>query len=173
MVRRALAVVRSVYGLRSAETSMNRRLTRVDTLAVMRGSPGVSAVFLISYLTYHAAGEEVHFQGVGPIRAVYFTILIPHIVLAALILPLALFTLYRGWSGKIASHRRIARWTLPLWMFVSVSGDRDVVIKRVGVRTAFDQAAHSLGVGQALLAGDSIGVAGVDDDTPKDALAAL
>ena len=90
--------------------------------ACMLTAFGISALFLVTYLLHHGQVGSIPFRGEGLVRIVYFAILIPHIVLAALILPLALFTLYRGWSGKIASHRRIARWTLPLWMFVSVSG---------------------------------------------------
>jgi uncharacterized membrane protein YozB (DUF420 family) len=64
----------------------------------------------------------VPFRGEGVLRTLYFGILIPHIVLAGVIVPLALFTLYRGWVGKIPAHRRIARVTFPLWLFVSASG---------------------------------------------------
>ncbi len=82
----------------------------------------LSSTFLCTYLLHHAQVGSVPFHGTGLWRPLYFAILIPHIVLAALIVPLALFTLYRGWTGKIAAHRRIARYTLPLWLFVSVSG---------------------------------------------------
>ena len=57
----------------------------------------------------------------GWIRGVYFAVLVPHVILAAVIVPLALFTIYRGWTGRIEKHRQIARWTLPLWLYVSVS----------------------------------------------------
>jgi uncharacterized membrane protein YozB (DUF420 family) len=82
----------------------------------------VSAAFLVSYLTYHAQVGSVPFQRQGWIRPVYFTILITHIMLAATILPLALITIYRAWKGRFEQHRRIARWTLPLWLYVSVTG---------------------------------------------------
>jgi putative membrane protein len=81
-----------------------------------------SALFLTSYLVYHANVGSVPFQGQGPIRVVYFAILITHIVLAAAILPLALMTLSRALSRRFDRHRRIARWTLPLWLYVSVTG---------------------------------------------------
>ena len=81
-----------------------------------------SSLFLISYLTYHARVGSKHFPGQGPIRTVYFTILITHTILAAAIVPLALVTLSRGLSSRFDRHRAIARWTLPIWMYVSVTG---------------------------------------------------
>jgi uncharacterized membrane protein YozB (DUF420 family) len=81
-----------------------------------------SCLFLISYLVYHAAVGSVPFGRQGWIRPVYFTILITHVILAASIVPLALITLFRAWRGRFTEHRRIARWTFPLWMYVSVTG---------------------------------------------------
>jgi len=81
-----------------------------------------SILFLISYLIYHYQIGSVAFQRQGWIRPVYFTILISHILLAAAILPLAVLTLHRAWVGRFDKHRRIARWTLPLWLYVSVTG---------------------------------------------------
>jgi uncharacterized membrane protein YozB (DUF420 family) len=81
-----------------------------------------STLFLISYLTYHYHVGSVPFTGQGWIRPVYFTILITHVTLAATILPLALVTLYRAWRERFDKHRRIARWTLPIWLYVSVTG---------------------------------------------------
>lgn len=81
-----------------------------------------SALFLVSYVIYHANAGSVPFRGTGTIRIVYFAILIPHVILAATILPLALVTAARGLRGDYTRHVRIARWTLPLWLFVSVTG---------------------------------------------------
>ena len=81
-----------------------------------------SVLFLISYLIYHFNVGSVPFQGQGVVRVVYFLILISHVFLAALIVPLALLTLWRAFQGHIGKHRRIARWTLPLWLYVSVTG---------------------------------------------------
>ena len=81
-----------------------------------------SALFLISYVTYHANAGSVRFGGTGAIRVVYFAVLIPHVILAATILPLALVTTARGLRGDYVRHVRIARWTLPLWLYVSVTG---------------------------------------------------
>ena len=81
-----------------------------------------SAVFLTSYVIYHANAGSVPFRGTGLMRVVYFAVLIPHIILAATILPLALLTTARGLRGDYGRHKRIARWTLPLWLYVSVTG---------------------------------------------------
>ena len=83
---------------------------------------GVSSLFLVSYLIYHYHVGSVPFGGTGFIRPLYFTLLISHIVLAACIVPLALMTIYRAWSEQFEKHMRIARWTLPLWLYVSVTG---------------------------------------------------
>lgn len=82
----------------------------------------VSALFLASYLIYHAQVGSVRFQKTGWIRPVYFTILISHTVLAACVAPLALITVWRAWRGRFDRHRRLARITLPLWLYVSVTG---------------------------------------------------
>lgn len=81
-----------------------------------------SCMFLVSYLVYHANVGSVPFEKQGWIRPVYFAILISHIILAATIAPLALVTLYRAWKGEFQKHRKIARWTWPIWMYVSVTG---------------------------------------------------
>jgi putative membrane protein len=82
----------------------------------------VSTLFLVSYVVYHAQAGSVPFQGRGLIRPVYFALLLSHIVLATVIVPLALTTLYQAWGGRFDRHRRIARWTLPIWLYVSVTG---------------------------------------------------
>jgi uncharacterized membrane protein YozB (DUF420 family) len=89
---------------------------------LMIAAASTSAVFLVSYLTYHAKVGSVHFPGRGAIRVVYFTILISHTVLAAAVLPLALRTLSLGLKRRDEKHRRIARWTYPIWLYVSVTG---------------------------------------------------
>ncbi len=88
----------------------------------------VSALFLASYLTYHylkhqATGKgHTPFEGTGWIRPVYFTLLISHIILAAVNLPMILITMYLAARGRFEKHRRVARWTWPIWMYVSVTG---------------------------------------------------
>jgi uncharacterized membrane protein YozB (DUF420 family) len=81
-----------------------------------------SSLFLISYVTYHAHAGSKPFPGTGLIRAIYFSILIPHVTLAAAVLPLAIITLTRGLRRDDFRHRRIAKWTIPVWLFVSVTG---------------------------------------------------
>jgi len=81
-----------------------------------------SACFLISYLIYHYQVGSVPFKGQGLIRSVYFTILISHTILATVVVPMALLTVIRALKGHFASHRRIARWTFPIWLYVSVTG---------------------------------------------------
>ena len=81
-----------------------------------------STLFLISYLYYHAHVGSVRFQGTGWARPVYFTILISHVVLAAAIVPLVIITLTRALREHFDRHRAIARWTFPLWLYVSITG---------------------------------------------------
>jgi uncharacterized membrane protein YozB (DUF420 family) len=90
--------------------------------AVMIAAVCTSALFLASYLVYHARVGSVRFTGVGLIRTVYFAILLTHTILAAAIVPMVLVTFSRGLAGKYDRHRRIARWTMPIWLYVSITG---------------------------------------------------
>ena len=81
-----------------------------------------SSLFLVCYLVYHAQVGSVPFTRQGFVRPLYFTILITHVTLAATVVPLALVTLSRGLKARYPQHRRIARWTFPVWMYVSVTG---------------------------------------------------
>ncbi len=91
-------------------------------LRCMTAALVVSATFLVSYIVYHAEHGSTRFAGQGLIRPVYFTILLTHTVLAAVIVPLVAVTLRRAWRGDFARHRRVARWTFPVWAYVSVTG---------------------------------------------------
>lgn len=82
----------------------------------------VSGLFLTSYVIYHAQVGSVPFQKTGWIRTVYFAVLIPHVILAALMVPPVIVTVSRALSGRFDKHRRIARWTLPVWLYVSITG---------------------------------------------------
>ncbi len=82
----------------------------------------MSGLFLTSYLIYHAQVGSVPFRKTGWIRTVYFAVLIPHVILAAAMVPPVLITVSRGLSAKYDKHRRIARWTLPIWLYVSITG---------------------------------------------------
>ena len=88
----------------------------------MLGALTTSALFLVSYVTYHLHAGSRPFPGQGPIRVVYFAILITHVILAAVIVPLALLTAVRGLKSQFDKHVRIARWTFPVWLYVSVTG---------------------------------------------------
>jgi putative membrane protein len=91
--------------------------------AFMISAFAVSTIFLVSYVIYHIrVGQVILFQGQGWIRPVYFTLLTSHTILAIVIVPLILITLRRAWAEKFDKHRAIARWTLPLWFYVCVTG---------------------------------------------------
>lgn len=89
---------------------------------LMLSAAATSTLFLVCYLVYHAAVGSVRFTGQGPVRTVYFAILLTHTVLAAAIVPMVLRTLYLGLKRRDETHRRLARWTFPLWVYVSVTG---------------------------------------------------
>jgi uncharacterized membrane protein YozB (DUF420 family) len=113
----ATAAVLLVWGytlIRRRRIEMHRR--------VMLTAFAVSVAFLISYLTYHFQVGSVRFQKTGTIRTVYLTILLTHTVLAAAVPFLAILTLRRAWIGSYAKHKAIARWTLPIWLYVSITG---------------------------------------------------
>ncbi len=99
-----------------------RRRRIVAHKRVMLAAFSVSVMFLICYLVYHAHVGSVPFRKTGPVRAVYFTILITHTILAASVPVLAVITLRRGLKNQVALHRRIAKWTYPIWLYVSVTG---------------------------------------------------
>lgn len=90
--------------------------------AVMIAAFTSSALFLISYLVYHAQVGSVPFTRQGFVRPLYFTILLTHVVLAAVVLPMIILTVTRGLKGRFREHKKIARWTFPVWMYVSVTG---------------------------------------------------
>lgn len=99
-----------------------RRGRRDAHRRTMLAAVSCSAAFLVSYLAYHFQVGSVRFQGQGPIRSLYFAILITHTVLAAAIVPLVLVTLTHGLRERFDRHRRLARITMPLWLYVSVTG---------------------------------------------------
>ena len=90
--------------------------------ACMIAAVAASSLFLVCYLYYHAHAGVIHFQGQGLARPVYFSILITHTILAAAIVPLVIITLARAWRGNFVRHRAIARWTFPVWLYVSITG---------------------------------------------------
>lgn len=99
-----------------------RRGHRQSHERCMLGALASSALFLTCYVIYHAKTGSRPFEGEGAVRVVYFLILATHVTLAAVILPMALATAARGWRSQFDRHVRIARWTLPVWLYVSVTG---------------------------------------------------
>ena len=99
-----------------------RQRRRLAHRNVMLAALVCSTLFLISYLIYHAHVGSVHFLGTGAVRGLYFTILISHTLLAAAVPVLASITLVRALRGRFQRHRQIAHWTLPIWLYVSVTG---------------------------------------------------
>jgi len=81
----------------------------------------LSAIFLLSYVAYHSFGKETHYPD-GPMRPLYLFILTSHIILAAVVLPMVLVTFYRGLTNQYISHRKLARWTMPIWLYVTSTG---------------------------------------------------
>jgi uncharacterized membrane protein YozB (DUF420 family) len=110
----ALFLVAGYLAIRSGRRTLHKRC--------MLGALTASAFFLTSYVIYHANAGSRPFTGAGAVRVVYFAILVTHVILAAGILPLALITTTRGLRSQFERHVRIARWTLPIWLYVSVTG---------------------------------------------------
>lgn len=99
-----------------------RRKQYVAHRNLMYGAILLSVLFLVSYIAHHLLAGDTRFGGAGSIRYVYFFILITHILLAAIILPFILFTAYRALTGEFGKHKKLARYTFPLWLYVSITG---------------------------------------------------
>lgn len=110
----AVFLVAGYYFIRSKNINAHR--------ACMVSAFASSTLFLISYLIYHYQVGSVSFKGQGWIRTVYFTVLLTHTILAITVVPLALTTLARALKGKFDRHKKIARWTFPIWLYVSITG---------------------------------------------------
>ena len=110
----AIFIVCGFYFIRKKQISAHR--------ACMIAAVTSSVCFLVSYVVYHAQAGSTRFQGEGPVRAAYLTILLTHTVLATAIVPLVFVTLRRALAGRFELHRRIARITLPIWLYVSITG---------------------------------------------------
>jgi putative membrane protein len=110
----SLLLIASFAAIKRGRVAAHKRLN-IATFAL-------SALFLVSYVTFHTFGVETRFPADNPWRPFYLFVLITHIVLAAVVLPLVLVTLYRGLVGPVAAHRRLARWTFPIWLYVTVTG---------------------------------------------------
>ena len=110
----AVALLTGYYFIRQQNVLAHR--------AAMGTAFALGALFLVSYVAYHSQVESTRFGGVGAARAFYFFLLLTHICLAAVTVALVLFTLYFALTGQYTKHRRIARWTFPVWLYVSVTG---------------------------------------------------
>lgn len=110
----ALLLARGYFLIRSGRREAHKK--------TMTAALCVSLLFLVSYLIYHAQAGSVKFHKGGLLRVLYFSVLITHTILAALAAPLALVTAYRAWRGRFEKHKSLARVTLPVWLYVSVSG---------------------------------------------------
>jgi uncharacterized membrane protein YozB (DUF420 family) len=110
----AILLASGYAAIRSGKRDLHKKL--------MLSAFTISTAFLISYLIYHYHAGHVPFQGQGWIRPVYFALLASHTILAIVIVPLILITIHRAWLERFDKHRLIARWTLPLWFYVSVTG---------------------------------------------------
>jgi putative membrane protein len=110
----AMLLIAGFVSIRSGKTALHT--------GCMLAACATSTLFLASYLYYHAQVGSVHFTGTGWIRGLYLTILLSHTVLAVVIVPLVLRTLWLAARKRLAAHRAVARWTLPLWLYVSITG---------------------------------------------------
>ncbi len=110
----AVCLIAALLAIKRGMANLHRKLT---TTALI-----LSVLFLISYVTYHVTTPETSFCGVGPIRYVYFFMLITHVVLAAVILPFILFTYIRAYTNQFDRHKRMAKWVFPLWLYVTITG---------------------------------------------------
>ena len=110
----AILLVSAVWAIKNQKRELHESL--------MKTCIGLSAAFLVMYILYHMTTESTPYGGTGPIRYVYYFILITHIVLSVFITPLVLFTFSRALAGTFESHRKLAKFTFPIWLYIAVSG---------------------------------------------------
>jgi len=110
----AVFLIAALLAIKRGNASLHRKLMTVAL--------GMSALFLLSYVTYHITTPETLYCGVGSIRYLYFFLLITHIILAAVILPFILFTYIRAYTHQFELHKKMARWVFPLWLYVAITG---------------------------------------------------
>lgn len=110
----AILLVMAVLAVKNGKVNFHRKL--------MKTAIGCSLLFLVLYIVYHSTSESTPFGGVGAIRTVYFILLISHILLSIAIIPLVLITYVRAWAERFDKHKRIARITFPIWLYVAISG---------------------------------------------------
>ncbi|MBL7914879.1 MAG: DUF420 domain-containing protein [Bacteroidia bacterium] len=110
----SVLLIISLYHIKNKNVIMHKKLNLLTFV--------LSSIFLLSYVTFHSFGVETKFPADNPIRPLYLTILISHIILAALVLPMVLISFYFGLSNKVAAHRKIAKWSFPIWLYVTITG---------------------------------------------------
>ncbi|GHA73221.1 DUF420 domain-containing protein [Pontibacter akesuensis] len=110
----AVALVIGYYNVKRGNVMVHR--------GAMLAAFSLSAIFLVSYVTYHFLGQRTIYGGEGVLKYIYYFVLLTHIVLAVVIVPLVLLSVYYGISSQLARHRRISRWTFPIWLYVAVTG---------------------------------------------------
>ncbi len=110
----AIVLVAAYVFVRRGRITWHRRM--------MLAALALSVLFLLSYVAYHMTNDPTRYGGTGPLRAVYFFLLITHILAAAVSFPFILFTFIAAWTNRFADHRRLARWVFPLWLYVAVTG---------------------------------------------------
>lgn len=104
----------SLYQIKRKNIALHKKLNLTTFV--------LSSIFLLSYVTFHSFGIETKFPADNPIRPLYLTILISHIILAAIVLPLVLLSFYYGLTNKIKTHKKLTRWSFPIWLYVTVTG---------------------------------------------------
>jgi len=109
-----IALVVALVAIKKKNISMHKTFVGVAFVS--------TTLFLVSYVTYHYLTESTSYGGEGILRGIYFFILITHIVLAAVVVPFALFSVIRGLTNQIEKHRKVSRWTMPIWLYVSLTG---------------------------------------------------
>ena len=110
----SVLLITSFYFIRRKKIHIHRRL---NITAII-----LSVIFLLSYVTFHSFGIETKFPAENPWRPVYLALLSSHIILAAIVLPLVLISLYRGLTNQVSRHKRIVRWSFPVWLYVTITG---------------------------------------------------
>lgn len=104
----------SLYFIKRKDIATHKKLNIITFI--------LSSLFLVSYIIFHATGIKTTYRGEGIIRTIYYIILISHIILAAVVLPLVLFSFQKGLQMKVAAHKKLVRWTYPIWLYVTVTG---------------------------------------------------
>jgi len=110
----SVLLILSLYFIRRKDISTHKKLNITTFI--------LSSLFLVSYIIFHATGIKTTYGGTGAIRTIYYFILVTHIILAAIVLPLVLFSFQKGLQMQVEKHKRLVRWSYPIWLYVTISG---------------------------------------------------